>query len=53
MGRARKVYELVIGRAGRPSLVALFDPAPSDEVGTVSKQDAYFRRWLDGRKNRD
>jgi hypothetical protein len=48
-----QVYELAIGKAGRFPLVGLLEPASPDKVGTVAEQDAYFRRWRDGPKNRD
>ena len=51
MGGARAVYELKMGKAGRFPLVGLFEPAPPDKVGTVSDQDAFFRKWLDGPKS--
>jgi hypothetical protein len=53
MGGASSVYELTIGKAGRFPLVGLFEPAPSDKVGTVADQDAYFQQWLNGPKRRD
>ena len=53
MAGGNKVYELVIGKAGRPPLVGLLEPASLDKVGTVAEQDAYFRQWMDGRKSRD
>jgi hypothetical protein len=46
MGGARAVYELTIGKAGRPPLVGLFEPAPAEKVGTVAEQDVYNLRWL-------
>ena len=53
MGGASSVYELEIGKAGRFPLVGLFEPAPPEQVGTVSEQDAYFGRWISGPKSRD
>ena len=53
MAGGNKVYELVIGKAGRPPLLGLLEPTSPDKVGTVAEQDAYFRRWMDGPKNRD
>ncbi len=53
MGGARAVYELQMGKAGRFPLVGLFEPAPPEKVGTVSEQDAYFKRWISGPKARD
>lgn len=47
MGGARAVYELTIGKPGRPPLVGLFEPAPATKVGRVSEQDAYYQRWLE------
>jgi hypothetical protein len=52
MAGGTKVYELVIGKAGRPPLVGLLEPASPDKVGTVAEQDAYFRQWMDGWKSR-
>lgn len=49
MGGARAVYELTIGKPGRPPLVGLFEPAPPEKVGTVADQDAYNQRWLASR----
>ena len=46
MGGARAIYELTIGKAGRPPLVGLFEPAPAAKVGTVAEQDAYHQRWI-------
>jgi hypothetical protein len=46
MGGARAVYELTIGKPGRPPLVGLFEPAPAAKVGTVAEQDTYHQRWL-------
>ena len=46
MGGARAVYELTIGKAGRPPLVGLFEPAPAEKVGTVAEQNLYNLRWL-------
>lgn len=53
MGGGSAVYELVIGKAGRFPLLGLLEPASPEKVGTVADQDAYFRQWLDGPKNRD
>jgi hypothetical protein len=51
MGGGRAVYELTIGKPGRPPLVGLFEPAPPEKVGTVTDQDAYYARWLNTRKS--
>jgi hypothetical protein len=50
MGGAQAVYVLTIGKSGKPPLVGTLEPAARDNVGTVTEQDAYFRRWLDTTK---
>jgi hypothetical protein len=52
MGGASSVYELTLGKAGRFPLVGLFEAAPPEKVGTVEEQDTFFRRWMNGPKNR-
>lgn len=51
MGGGRAVYELTMGKPGRPPLVGLFEPAPPERVGAVADQDAYYSRWLDSLKS--
>jgi hypothetical protein len=51
MGGAQAVYVLTIGKSGKSPLMGTLDPAARDNVGTVAEQDAYFRRWLDTRRN--
>ena len=48
MGGACAVYELKIGKAGRPPLAGLFEPAQVDKAGTVAEQDGYYQRSLAG-----
>jgi hypothetical protein len=52
MGGGTMVY--VLGRKPRRfrrlPLVAIFDPASKEAVGSVADQDAYFGRWLRARQ---
>jgi hypothetical protein len=50
-GGAQAVYVLTIGKSGKPPLMGTLEPAARDNVATVAEQDAYFRRWLDTRRN--
>ena len=48
MGGARKVYLLTMGQQGRlEDLVDIFGEAPTEKIGTVEEQKAYYGRWLE------
>jgi hypothetical protein len=48
MGQGLKAYQLSLPRtAERPPLVGIFDPASSEDVGTVAEQEAFAQAWRD------
>jgi hypothetical protein len=52
MGEGKTVYLCALNLNARPPVARTLDPAPLDEVATVSEQDEFHRRWLASRARR-